>query len=52
MFLQRYNEWINSKVTSEEIKNELKSINNDKEKEDRFYKQESDFVPLKDPRGF
>ena len=38
MFLQRYNEWINSKVTSEEIKNELKSINNDKEKEDRFYK--------------
>lgn len=38
MFLQRYNEWINSKVTSEEIKNELKSINNDKEKEDRFIK--------------
>ena len=38
MFLQRYNEWINSKVTSEEIKNELKSINIDKEKEDRFYK--------------
>ena len=38
MFLQRYNEWINSKVTSEEIKNEMKSINNDKEKEDRFYK--------------
>lgn len=38
MFLQRYNEWINSKETSEEIKNELKAINNDKEKEDRFYK--------------
>ena len=31
MFLQRYNEWINSKETSEEIKNELKAINNDKE---------------------
>ena len=38
MFLQRYNEWINSQETSEEIKNELKAINNDKEKEDRFYK--------------
>ena len=38
MFLQKYNEWINSKVTSEEIKNELLSITNEKEKEDRFYK--------------
>ena len=38
MFLQKYNEWINSKVISEEIKNELKPIKNDKEKEDRFYK--------------
>lgn len=28
----KYNEWINSKETSEEIKNELKAINNDKEK--------------------
>ena len=38
MFLQKYNEWISSEVINEEIKNELKSINNDKEKEDRFYK--------------
>ena len=38
MFLQKYNEWISSEVINEEIKNELISINDDKEKEDRFYK--------------
>ena len=38
MFLQKYNEWINSKSISEEIRSELLSINDDKEKEDRFYK--------------
>ena len=37
-FLQKYNEWINSKVINEEIKNELILINDNKEKEDRFYK--------------
>lgn len=38
MFLQKYNEWINSSIINEEIKNELRSIENEKEKEDRFYK--------------
>ena len=38
MFLQKYNEWINSNVINEEIKKELIEIKEDKEKEDRFYK--------------
>lgn len=37
-FLQMYNEWINSKVTNEVIKEELKNIKEEKEIEDRFYK--------------
>ena len=39
MFLQKYNEWVNYKSINEEIKNELLSINDNKEKEDRFYKE-------------
>ena len=38
MFLQKYNDWINSSVINDDIRNELLSINDDKEKEDRFYK--------------
>ena len=38
MFLQKYNYWINSVVINDDIRNELLSINDDKEKEDRFYK--------------
>jgi len=38
MFLQKYNDWINSVVINDDIRNELLSINDDKEKEDRFYK--------------
>ena len=37
-FLQKYKEWINSKTISEEIKSELTSLKDEKEIEDRFYK--------------
>ena len=32
MFLQKYNQWIESQIVTKEIKNELKTINNDKER--------------------
>ncbi|VYU27204.1 phospho-sugar mutase [Clostridium paraputrificum] len=38
MYKEKYNEWINSDIISEEIKNELKNIKDEKEIEDRFYK--------------
>ena len=38
MFLQKYNKWINSEVINDDIRNELLAINDDTEKEDRFYK--------------
>lgn len=34
----RYEEWLQSKVISEEVKNELKLLNDEKEIEDRFYR--------------
>ena len=37
-FLQKYKEWIDSKTISEEIKSELTSLKDEKEIEDRFYK--------------
>lgn len=37
-FLQKYNLWVDSEKINKDIKEELKSIKNDKEKEDRFYK--------------
>ena len=37
-FLQKYKEWINSKTISEEIKSELTSLKDEKQIEDRFYK--------------
>ena len=37
-FLQKYKEWINSKTISEKIKSELTSLKDEKEIEDRFYK--------------
>ena len=37
-FLQKYKEWINSRTISEEIKSELTSLKDEKEIEDRFYK--------------
>ena len=38
MYKEKYNEWINSSLISEEIKNELRNIKDEKEMEDRFYK--------------
>lgn len=38
MYKEKYNEWINSDIINEEIKDELKSIKDEKEIEDRFYK--------------
>ena len=38
MYKEKYNEWINSDIISEEIKDELKNIKDEKEIEDRFYK--------------
>lgn len=34
----RYEKWLQSKVISEEVKNELKQLNDEKEIEDRFYR--------------
>ena len=38
MYKEKYNEWINSDIINEEIKDELKNIKDEKEIEDRFYK--------------
>ena len=38
-YKEKYNEWLNSKVISETIKEELRSITDEKEIEDRFYKE-------------
>ena len=37
-FLQKYKQWINSDIITEEIREELNSIKEEKEIEDRFYK--------------
>ena len=37
-YKEKYNSWINSDIINEETKNELKNIADDKEIEDRFYK--------------
>ena len=39
MYKEKYNEWINSDIINEEIKDELKNIKDEKEIEDRFYKE-------------
>ena len=39
MYKEKYEQWINSSIISEEIKEELKNINDEKELEDRFYKE-------------
>ncbi|MDR3597599.1 phospho-sugar mutase [Clostridium sp.] len=41
-YKEKYNIWINSDIINEETKNELKSISDEKEIEDRFY-QDLDF---------
>jgi phosphoglucomutase len=38
LYREKYNEWINSDIINEEIKNELRNIKDEKEIEDRFYK--------------
>jgi len=38
LYKEKYNEWINSDIINEEIKNELRNIKDEKEIEDRFYK--------------
>ena len=38
MYKEKYNEWLASKIISEEIKEELRNIKEEKEIEDRFYK--------------
>lgn len=38
MYKEKYNAWLNSAIISEEIKDELRAIKDDKEIEDRFYK--------------
>ena len=38
MYKEKYNEWLNSAVIAEEIKEELRYITDEKEIEDRFYK--------------
>ncbi|MEG1870430.1 MAG: phospho-sugar mutase, partial [Peptostreptococcaceae bacterium] len=37
-YKEKYNHWLNSKDINEEIKNELRSVTDEKEMEDRFYK--------------
>ncbi len=39
MYREKYNEWINSSIISEEVKEELRAIKDEKEIEDRFYKE-------------
>ena len=36
-YKEKYNEWLNSKVISESVKEELRGITDEKELEDRFY---------------
>lgn len=38
MYKEKYEQWINSNIISDEIKEELKAISEEKELEDRFYK--------------
>ena len=38
MYKEKYESWLNSSIISEEIKNELRNIQDEKEIEDRFYK--------------
>ena len=38
MYKEKYNEWLSSKIINEEIKEELRNIKDEKEIEDRFYK--------------
>ena len=38
MYKEKYESWLNSSIISEEIKEELRNIKDDKEIEDRFYK--------------
>ena len=38
-YKEKYNEWLNSKVISESVKEELRGITDEKEFEDRFYKE-------------
>ncbi len=38
MYKEKFNEWLNSAVIAEEVKEELRSITDEKELEDRFYK--------------
>ena len=42
MYKEKYEAWLNSDIISEEVKNELRSIKDEKELEDRFY-QDLDF---------
>ena len=44
-YKEKYNTWINSDIIDEVTKNELKGISEDKEIEDRFYK-DLDFASL------
>ena len=37
-YKDKYNDWLNSTVINDEMKNELRSITDEKEIEDRFYK--------------
>ncbi|MGG7176172.1 phospho-sugar mutase [Clostridium paraputrificum] len=39
MYREKYQEWLDSSTINEEIKSELRSISDDKEIEDRFYKE-------------
>lgn len=38
IYKEKFNEWLNSAVVAEEVKEELRSIKDEKELEDRFYK--------------
>ena len=38
MYKEKYESWLNSSIISDEIKNELRNIQDEKEIEDRFYK--------------
>ena len=37
-YKEKYQAWLDSEIISEEIKNELRAIKDEKEIEDRFYK--------------
>ena len=38
MYKEKFNEWLNSAVIAEEVKEELRSITDEKELEDRYTK--------------